>query len=88
MGDIKHTTKAQKLKKLKTTLFNFKSRIMKMRFGLSKDDRRAFDRLNDKLRTSLHTNAATKALYNKLHTYIDMSNDELWESDILELFRK
>jgi len=73
--------------KRKSTLFNFKSRIMKMRFGLTKDDRRSFDRLNDKLRTSLHTNAATKVLYNKLHKYVDMTNEELWESDILELFR-
>ena len=88
MGDIKHTTKEQKLKKLKTTLFCFKSRIMKLRFDLSNEDRKCFNRLHDSLRAALRTDKDSKALYNKLSTYIDMSNDELWESDILELFRR
>ena len=70
--------------KYRTTVRNFRNRIMKLRFNLSKEERKNHSRLIAKLRKLLWLNAEINdGFIVKSERYRKMSNDELKHSDVL-----
>jgi len=68
--------------KRKSTLICFRNRILKMRFGLNKLTRRNFSRLDNGLKRGHLKSIGSREMYEILHKYINMSNNELFQSDI------
>ena len=70
--------------KYRTTISNFRNRIMKIRFNLSKEERANHSRLIAKMRKLLWLNAEVdNDFLAKSKRYREMSNYELIHSDVL-----
>lgn len=71
--------------KRRTTLLNFRNRILLMRFGLDSETQKKFSRLDNALRRGHLKSVGSKRLYVIFHPYINMTNDELFESNVFDI---